>query len=603
MSINLNSELLILKNKQLPKSNLEFGKSFLLSNIDSSNSDNEKTHLNLAISKANVNKVRLNVNKSNNLSFGGWGKKLWEGAKSGAKVGAGVGAGVDVAAGGTTLGAGTAVGTAGGAVIGAAGGVIDHFVEKKDNGKKKEEDKLASQLRIFEEQQRQSRELNESLAKRLAELEQREQRIRDEETRAAERRDKELQRFEEQQRQSREDSARNNENLARRLTELEQREQRIKDDEARVAAERTKELRVLEEQRQKLKEDADRATKEVERLKQDLEIKKQQIELDAGQAVETLQRATTEKAEAQRINDINKKYETKALEIKHGYGLGRIAGYEQGKLALNELFISPFLKSQEGEEVAREVPNGILLYGITGNGKTTFARALAEQVLGDKIKTNYHELSGNAVTIVKNLHQIKEKASKEFSETGQRTIVLIDEFDHISLAPDKTGYNGATNGELKAFLDNCSESGITVLATTNHPQNMEEAFIKNKKRFSVQVVIDPPAKQDMGDILKHYLEGITDDTVKHEELANALDEKTKGGEKYTCSAIETIAKQAKSIARAAKRSVSQSDLLNVINMKNNGPDIDKAAMNEFKGIFKYMSRGLSYEEYLARAVR
>lgn len=352
------------------------------------------------------------------------------------------------------------------------------------------------------------------------------------------------------------------------------RDERLEREEEKLRIEREK----LEKQRQELKKLQDSANQKTQEALQELE---------------------TKIAENQHLLEINEKYNTKILEIKNGFGLGRIAGYNDDKMALNEAFLSPFIKSMSNSDVCEKVPNGVLLYGLTGNGKTTLARGLAEQALGDKIETNYYELTGNGKEVVEDLKEIREKASEEFKNTGQRSIVFIDEFDGIALEQNKLGYNGANNGYLKEFLNDCSESGITVIAATNHPRNIEEAFIINKRRFGVQTLLEPPTKQDIKGILDFYLNGVADDTVKYEELSEAIGEKANNrAEKYTCSAIETITKEAKAIGEKEKRLVSQQDLLEVIN--SSGTDISQRALRKFKKDFKYMSNGMTYDEYLAK---
>ncbi|MFA6988927.1 MAG: ATP-binding protein [Candidatus Gastranaerophilaceae bacterium] len=354
-----------------------------------------------------------------------------------------------------------------------------------------------------------------------------------------------------------------------------------------------KEIAKLEAEQKKL----DDEKKKVE--KQQQQLRELQAKAD-GKIRKSLEEATIALAEAQRLNEINSMYNTKALQEIKDFGLGKIAGYKQDKLALNKAFISPFLKSMENSEIYEKVPNGVLLYGLSGNGKTTMALALAEQVLGDKVTTNFYNLSNkNGEKVVAELEIIKEKASNEFEETRQRTIVFIDEFDGIALENGINGYNGSVNGQLKTFLNDCANYGITVVATTNHPRNIEEAFTINKKRFNVQTVIEPPTKEDIKDIVSYYLNGIADDTVKYGELADEIDKKAneKNG-KYTCSAIETIAKEAKNIGKSKKRLVTQKDLLEIIN--DSGPDLNSKSFAKFKDDFLYMSKGMSYDEYLTK---
>ncbi len=344
---------------------------------------------------------------------------------------------------------------------------------------------------------------------------------------------------------------------------------------------------------------------EAARVKLAEDIKQKQADMTQADAnhkaiIEKQLRILTETA---RINTLNATYNAKAIDEKNGIGLGRLAGYSDDKKALNEAFISPFIKSRTNPEICEKVPNGILLYGLTGNGKTTMAIALAEQALGietslrEKDHPNFYNLSSQSPEeTVNRLRSIAEKASAEYHQTGQRSIVFIDEFDAISLAPKERGYNAAVNGFLKSFLTGCSDYGITLIATTNHPQSMEDAFIINKERFPVKTALEPPSERDIQDILEYYLKGLTDETVKCNRLAAVLDVKAqKHHEKYTCSTIETIVKEAKKRAKKLSRFVSQDDLISII--KSTSPDLKKKSLDKFKADFEFIS-GMTYAKYL-----
>ena len=57
-------------------------------------------------------------------------------------------------------------------------------------------------------------------------------------------------------------------------------------------------------------------------------------------------------------------------------GFSKIAGYNSEKEILNKYFISEIKKEQNGEQA--NVPNSVLFFGPTGNGKTTFAKSLCK---------------------------------------------------------------------------------------------------------------------------------------------------------------------------------------------------------------------------------
>ena len=148
-------------------------------------------------------------------------------------------------------------------------------------------------------------------------------------------------------------------------------------------------------------------------------------------------------------------------------GFQKIAGYDKEKNILDKYFISEIQKEQAGEKA--NVPNSVLFFGPTGNGKTTFARAFAAETGCNLVPFNMHTTSldkSNKIFINK-IQKIAERSESDFQKTGNRTIIFIDE---ISKACDN---KSPMLNELRDFLSNCSERyHCTVFATTNHPRQL-----------------------------------------------------------------------------------------------------------------------------------
>ncbi len=361
--------------------------------------------------------------------------------------------------------------------------------------------------------------------------------------------------------------------------------------------------------REEIKKAAAEEAAKIQKEKDALEAKAKALEEQQNIANSKNQKALENKQaqldELKKQNKILETYAVKKYEEANGVGLGRIAGYYEDKNLLNAAFISPYKKSfnPETKYESYNVPNGVLLYGTSGNGKTTLAEGIIEELM-NTTDTEYYNLSDlKRSKLEDKLSEIKEKAQQDWENNNKRTIIFLDEFDGFAPNPNiiKRTLQGddtenPSNGYLKSFMNDCSKFGITIIATTNYPRNIEKPFIDNDSRFSVRTAIEPPKADDITQILNYYLEGVTDDTVNLKEITNILIQKTdKDKAMYSSSKIEKLAEKAKDKAKKEKRFVSQEDLLKIANKTN--PNIDSNDIESFKEDFEFITN-MTYEEYL-----
>ena len=361
--------------------------------------------------------------------------------------------------------------------------------------------------------------------------------------------------------------------------------------------------------REEIKKAAAEEAAKIQKEKNALEAKAKALEEQQNIAdaknQEALEKKQAQLDELKEQNRILEKYAVKKFEEANGVGLGRIAGYYEDKNLLNVTFISPYKKSfnPETKYESYNIPNGVLLYGTSGNGKTTLAEGIIEELMNTTNTVFYNLSDLKRSQLEDKLYEIKEKAQQDWENDNKRTIIFLDEFDGFAPNPSifKRKLQGddtenPSNGYLKNFMNDCNKYGITIIATTNYPRNIEKPFIDNDSRFSVRTAIEPPQAEDITQILNYYLEGVTDDTVNLEEITDILIQKTdKDKAMYSSSKIEKLAEKAKDKAKKEKRFVSQEDLLKIANKTN--PNIDSDDIESFKEDFEFITN-MTYEEYL-----
>ena len=166
-------------------------------------------------------------------------------------------------------------------------------------------------------------------------------------------------------------------------------------------------------------------------------------------------------------------------------GFDSIAGYEYEKAILDKFFISEMKNERAGKDA--KVPGSILFFGPQGNGKTSFARAFAQEA---DARVEYIDANGTRSktkdrfhTFLDELYNAAKQAEEHYQKEGtnQRTILIVDEFDNIA------GENSTITKELEKFLQTCSDKyHCTVFATTNYPERIAMNLKKRKLGIPVQ---------------------------------------------------------------------------------------------------------------------
>lgn len=270
------------------------------------------------------------------------------------------------------------------------------------------------------------------------------------------------------------------------------------------------------------------------------------------------------------FKNFRKGFALSALKAKlvNNKGFDKIAGYDNEKRILEKYFISEILKEKNGEN--SNIPNSVLFFGPTGNGKTTFAKAFAKETgckllpikIGDEL--NEEEIYTTML----------EKVSKYAGKSKERIILFIDEFDLIA---DKTS---SIKEKLIKFLSTCSKDyNCTVFATTNHPLLIDLPIEGENSIFSYIVSLDPPNFDNKMQVLKYYLSERIDSEVDYVKLAKAFEKREiETGKKFNISQIQEIC------LSGHNKTINQEAILEILN--KTVPTIDENAQNKYKNEIK-----------------
>ncbi|XP_055693355.1 katanin p60 ATPase-containing subunit A1 isoform X2 [Lutzomyia longipalpis] len=215
-----------------------------------------------------------------------------------------------------------------------------------------------------------------------------------------------------------------------------------------------------------------------------------------------------------------------------------VAGLNEAKTILQEAVVLPVLMPDFFKGIRRPW-RGILMVGPPGTGKTMLAKAVATEC-----GTTFFNVSSS--TLTSKYRGESEKMVRllfEMARFHAPSTIFIDEIDSLCAARGNDSEHEASRrfkAELLIQMDGLNatsndEKIIMVLAATNHPWDIDEAF---RRRFEKRIYIGLPNEETRCALLKLCLKGVN---VSDSLDTNAISDQLKG---YTGSDISNICRDA-----------------------------------------------------------
>lgn len=224
-----------------------------------------------------------------------------------------------------------------------------------------------------------------------------------------------------------------------------------------------------------------------------------------------------------------------------------IAGMDELKkemLTIVDILKKPKYYSEKGIRQTK----GIILEGNPGNGKTLFAKALAEE-------TDINFISAKGADFQSAMMSVGSRKIKTLFKKAKRhkpCIIFIDEFDSIGERRNYagTGVDKENNRIITTMLNEMdgfeTQDGILVIAATNSYNSLDPALIR-PGRFDLKYNISNPDLDTRLKLIDLYtIKKSLEEEIDKNKLAQAF-------ENLSCSAIETVLNEASMLAIMKKQ--------------------------------------------------
>jgi len=238
-----------------------------------------------------------------------------------------------------------------------------------------------------------------------------------------------------------------------------------------------------------------------------------------------------------------------------GKGFDAIAGMKELKAQLQLDVIDALHKPEEYAKYGVTIPNGMLLYGPPGCGKTFFAKHFAEEVGFNFMLATPSTLKSRFINAT------QENIAKMFEEAEKNapTIIFIDEINELLPNRDSDAHEMAKSAvnEMLAQMDRTGEKGIFIIGATNYPDMIDPAMLR-AGRLDKKFYLPPPDFEARKAMFEMYLKNRPLDFGMDYDRLSTLTAN------YVSSDIEFLVNEASRLALKEKSRITMTILENII---------------------------------------
>lgn len=256
-----------------------------------------------------------------------------------------------------------------------------------------------------------------------------------------------------------------------------------------------------------------------------------------------------------------------------GKGFDAIAGMNDLKAQMQLDVIDALHSPEEYAKYGVTIPNGMLLYGPPGCGKTFFAKHFAEEVGFNFMLATPSTLKSRYINAT------QENIAKMFEEAEKNapTIIFIDEINELLPNRDSDAHEMAKSAvnEMLAQMDRTGEKGIFIIGATNYPDMIDPAMLR-AGRLDKKFYLPPPDFAARKSMFEMYLKN------RPLDFGMDYDQLSKWTENYVSADIEFLVNEASRLALKTKARISMKILEEII--KNTKPSVPLQELKKYETI-------------------
>ena len=242
--------------------------------------------------------------------------------------------------------------------------------------------------------------------------------------------------------------------------------------------------------------------------------------------------------------------------------LDDVGGLKDAKKSIEQFIIKPWNPDirPQLKDNGVQLPNGFLMYGPPGCGKTYLAKVIAKQTGFPMYEVDLSNIGTSAAyQTAKTIRSIFAALEEQYAKNNMPSILFLDEIDSIaaSRSGSHTDWKRDDVNALITQLNNASEKGVIVIGATNFLDNVDEAVLR-PGRFDKKIEIKLPDKEERKDIIQK-ITAKKKIAVDLYDMADELAEKTDGKSPSELSAALNIA--CLNAICAGKKTVTKQDFL------------------------------------------
>ncbi len=270
---------------------------------------------------------------------------------------------------------------------------------------------------------------------------------------------------------------------------------------------------------------------------------------------------------------------------RRGNGFADVAGMNDLKDTLTRSVINILRNIERAKKYKLTIPNGMLLYGPPGCGKSFIAEKFAEET-----GYNYMYVKSSDLASIY-IHGSQEKIGNLFDEARKKapTILCFDEFD--ALVPNRSeghtsqAYNSEVN-EFLSQLNNCGQDGVFVIASTNQPNLIDKAVLR-RGRIDKIIYVPLPDEEARAGLFEIHLKGrpLAPD-VNYARLASLT-------KNYVSSDIAYIVNEAATLAAESDIDIDQRLLEDTV--RRNKPSVSPRQIKEYEAMRDKLSSEMTQQ--------